>query len=108
MSRYRRLKNLVKRRLCAIPKSPCENCCLEREHNCEVDEYHVIHHYDSVFSRKRSLQKFRLRLLKELLLECVRESDTVILHIVGYETTRPWLQADSSSEINKENMIPQS
>ena len=100
-SSYRRLKNLVKRRLDATPKNPCEDCCLEREHNiCEVEELHILHHYDSVFTRERKLQKFRLRLLKELLSEHVHESDIVVRHIIGYETARPWLQAD------KENIFP--
>ena len=71
MSSYFHLKILVKRRLSAIPRALCEECCLDIEHTCEVEEYHLLYHFDDVFSRRSSAQQYRLRILEELLMEIV-------------------------------------
>ena len=103
MNRYRRLKNVVKRRLGAIPKTLCEDCCYDIEHMCVVEEYHVLCHFDNVFSRRSSVQQFRLKLLEDLLFECVQNSEDVINHLFHYQEARPWF---IDVEGNKENIKP--
>ena len=103
MNTYIRLKNLVKHRLRSIPKDLCENCCLEREHSCVIEEFHVLHNFDYVFGRRRNVQKYRLQILEELLLECVQNREDVITYLISYQESRPWFV---DFESNKENVKP--
>ena len=103
MNTYIRLKNLVKHRLRSIPKDLCENCCLEREHSCIIEEFHVLHNFDYVFGRRRNVQKYRLQILEELLLECVQNREDIITYLISYQEARPWV-IDLNS--NKENVKP--
>ena len=103
MNTYIRQKNLVKRRLRSIPKDLCENCCLERVHSCVIEEFHVLHNFDYVFGRRRNIQKYRLQILEELLLECVQNREDVITYLISYQEARPWFV---DFESNKENIKP--
>ena len=103
MNTYNRLKNLVKQRLSTIPKDLCEHCCLEREHLCVIEEFHVLHNFYDVFGRRRNVQQYRLQILEELLLECVQNREDVITHLISYQKAIPWFV---DFESNKENVKP--
>ena len=103
MRSYSRLKNLVKQRLSTIPKDLCEHCCLEREHSCVIEEFHILHNFDDVFGRRRNVQQYRLQILEELLLDCVQNREDVITHLISYQKARPWFV---DFESNKENVKP--
>ena len=100
MNIYFRLKNKVKQKLNTIEKHLCEDCCLNREHECVIELFHLLNHFDDAYSNIPSEQKFRLKLLKELLLECNRDFEIVEISLNSYKSVRPWIQAD------KENFIP--
>ena len=100
MSVYLRLKNKVNQKLNEIEKVLCEDCCLNRDHSCAVELFHILQHFDQVYSVKLKDQKFRLKLLKDLLRQCVRDSEIIEISINAYKTVRPWLLAE------KENLLP--
>lgn len=100
MSVYLRLKNKVNQKLNEIEKVLCEDCCLNRDHSCAVELFHILQHFDRVYSVKLKDQKFRLKLLKDLLRQCVRDSEIIEISINSYKTVRPWLLAE------KENLLP--
>ena len=100
MNIYFSLKNKVKQKLNTIEKSLCEDCCLNREHACVIELFHILHNFDDVYSIRPSEQKFRLKLLKELLIECNRDFEIVEISLNSYKSLRPWIQ------VNKENFIP--
>ena len=100
MSVYLRLKNKVNQKLNEIEKVLCEDCCLNRDHSCAVELFHILQHFDRVYSVKLKDQKFRLKLLKDLLRQCVRDSEIIEISINAYKTVRPWLLAE------KENLLP--
>ena len=101
MRSYSRLKKLVKQRLSTIPKDLCEHCCLNRDHNCVVEAFHILHNFDNVFSRRLSDQIFRYKLLEEILSEVVDETEIVVGYIIGYENARPSLK---NLDADKENI----
>ena len=103
ISSYNRCKNIVRRRLLACFRVLCEECCLNRPHVCVIDEFHIIHHFDAVFIRRQSAEKYRLRILEDLLFECIGESEPVIVHLFRYQAERPWV---FDIESNKENSPP--
>ena len=90
----------MKQKLNAIEKVECEDCCLNREHACVIELFHILQHFDDAFSLRLSAKKFRLKLLKDLLFECTGDTNIVEISINSYESLRPWIRAD------KENFIP--
>ena len=100
MTAYLRLKNKVNQKLNEIEKVLCEDCCLNRDHSCAIELFHILQYFDEVYSVKLSDQKFRLKLLKDLLRQCIRDSEIIEISIDSYKSCRPWLQAE------KENFIP--
>ena len=101
MSRYSRLKNIVKQRLSTIPKDLCEYCCLKTEHKCVKEAFHIIKHFDNVYTRRQSDQIFRFKLLEDILSEVENDTETIVHHLLGYEKERPWL---INYEAEKENI----
>ena len=99
MNAYFSLKNTVKEKLDSFEKSLCEDCCLNREHRCVIELFHILHYFDKAFSVSVSVQKFRLKLLRDLLFECSRDTEIVDISINSYKSVRPWVEA------NKENFM---
>ena len=94
------LKNKIKNKLNAIPKAFCEDCCLRRDHECDIEFYHIIYYFDRCFSKRSNVQKFRLRVLEALLFECIPDIGMINYSLTEYQAFRPWLWE------NKENMLP--
>ena len=65
-----------------------------------MELFHILQHFDDAFSARQRVQKFRLKLLKELLFECVQDFEIIRISLTNYESARPWLSE------NKENIWP--
>ena len=101
MRRYSRVKNIVKQRLSTIPKDLCEYCCLNLDHKCVIESFHIIQNFDNVYTRRLSDQIFRFKLLEDILSEVESNYETIVYHVLCYEKARPWL---INFQAEKENM----
>ena len=102
--RYYLLKETVRQKISDNLCGSCIGCLLniEEDHSCELNCWNLISQFAFCFNTEKSarIEVFRLRLLFDLLSECVGNRQEVRRHFKNYKRANPEFIS------NKENYAP--